>query len=114
MKLSKIITTTVQFLFISIFLIACNNNDCENFVGNWKKNPSYSWSDGVFISITKDGDNYLIKISGNGTSFHGEYISTCDNGKLKCTLPLVGVSELTFASNSEEFYFNGNKFIREK
>lgn len=81
-------------------------NDCDNYLGEWQSVSQWD----QHLSISKDGENYLIKISGDGTSFGGDYISPCDNGKLKLTLPVAGVQELTWSSDKQMFYFDGCKF----
>lgn len=90
------------FVFCLIGILAsCSTGD--PFVGHWK-------SRNVELTITKDGDLYVVDAKNPAGLFNGRFTATLKEGKLVLSQSLFG--DITRSSEREVLYCGGQEFHR--
>lgn len=83
---------------------ASSSSKCDDLIGAWDEDGG--GEQGFEVNISKNGDQYVLSL--RHSVVDGSYPATCDNGKLKVNLPLLGTVELS----KDAFYILGKKMHR--
>jgi hypothetical protein len=84
-------------------LASCSRIGKDPFLGQWK-------SQNVELTITKDGDLYVIDAKNPAGMFNGRFTATLKEGKLVLSQSMFG--DITHSSERDVLYFGGEEFHR--
>lgn len=88
-------------LLIMVSLFSCSNE--PNLTGKWQ-------SRNVTLTITKEGDNYLINSHNPRGMASGNFSGKYENGVINIGQSILG--NITYSKEKDKLYWSGEEFSR--